>query len=493
MGLRLKDATLVRFEHYIGGVWRGSKDGGSFQVRDPASGTSLGSVARGGAEEAEAAVGAAASALKEWGGRGALERGTLLRGWGAQLRLHGDDLALIMASEMGKPLQEARGEVLYAASFLDWFAEEARRIYGETIPSPDPSKRFIVLRQPIGVCAAITPWNFPLAMLTRKVAPALAAGCTVVCKPAEATPLSATACAELAHRAGIPPGVFNLVLTDKPSAVGDVWCESPTVRHLSFTGSTAVGKLLLKQCASTVKKVALELGGNAPFIVFNDADLDAAVEGCVAAKFRNSGQTCVCANRILVERGVHDEFAKRLAARTASLKVGDPRADGTAIGPLVNAAGRKKADEHVQDALAKGATVVGSPHSPSDLGGSFFNPVVLANCTPSMRAAQEETFGPVAAIYPFDGEAEAIRLANDTEYGLASYVYTRDLGRTFRMMEALEYGMVGINTGIISAAEAPFGGVKASGLGREGSRHGLDEYTELKYCCINIGTAAAKI
>jgi succinate-semialdehyde dehydrogenase/glutarate-semialdehyde dehydrogenase len=394
-----------------------------------------------------------------------------------------EDLARLMTAEQGKPLAEARGEVAYAASFVEWFAEEGKRVYGETIPATDAGKRVLVLKQPIGVCAAITPWNFPIAMITRKVAPALAAGCPVLIKPAEQTPLTALAAAELAQRAGMPAGVLNILPADAARSVeiGAVLCSSDVVRHLSFTGSTEVGRILMRQSANTVKKLSLELGGNAPFIVFDDADLDSAVDGALASKYRNAGQTCVCANRLVVQAGVHDAFVEKLAARVAALKVGNGFEPGVAIGPLIDDAAMAKVLEHVADALAQGARVVTGGAAQS---GRFFTPTVLAGVTPGMRCAKEETFGPVAPVFRFETEAEAIALANATEFGLASYFYSRDIGRIFRVAEALESGMVGINTGIISAAEVPFGGVKQSGLGREGARQGLEEYLELKYLCL---------
>ncbi|MEY3272561.1 MAG: hypothetical protein RLZZ341_1462, partial [Pseudomonadota bacterium] len=397
-------------------------------------------------------------------------------------------LARLMTAEQGKPLAEARGEVAYAASFVEWFAEEGKRVYGETIPATDAAKRVLVLKQPIGVCAAITPWNFPIAMITRKVAPALAAGCPVIIKPAEQTPLTALAAAELAQRAGMPAGVLNILPADAARSVdiGAVLCSSDVVRHLSFTGSTEVGRILMRQCAGTVKKLSLELGGNAPFIVFDDADLDSAVDGALASKYRNAGQTCVCANRLYVQAGVHDAFVEKLAARVAAMKVGNGFEPGVAIGPLIDDAAMAKVREHVADALAQGARVVtgGAAHEIAGAEGRFFTPTVLTGVTPGMRCAKEETFGPVAPVFRFETEAEAIALANATEFGLASYFYSRDIGRIFRVAEALESGMVGINTGIISAAEVPFGGVKQSGLGREGARQGLEEYLELKYLCL---------
>ena len=403
--------------------------------------------------------------------------------WFGLLNEHADDLARIMTAEQGKPLAEAKGEVVYGASFIEWFAEEAKRIYGETIPATDANKRFLVIKQPVGVCAAITPWNFPIAMITRKVAPAIAAGCPVVIKPAEQTPLSALAVAELAQRAGMPPGVLNVITADGANSieVGKALCESDVVRHLSFTGSTEVGRILMKQCAPTIKKLSLELGGNAPFIVFDDADIDSAVEGAMASKYRNAGQTCVCANRLYVQDGVYDEFVRKLAEKTKTLKVGNGFEAGVTTGPLIDDAGIAKVEQHVADALAKGAKVLAGGKK---IGDRFFEPTVLANASSGMLCAREETFGPVAPVFRFKTEDEAIALANATEFGLASYFFSRDIGRIFRVGEALEYGMVGINTGLISTAEVPFGGFKQSGLGREGSHHGIDDYVEIKYLCL---------
>jgi succinate-semialdehyde dehydrogenase/glutarate-semialdehyde dehydrogenase len=406
--------------------------------------------------------------------------------WFHLLNQHADDLATIMTAEQGKPLAEAKGEVGYGASFIEWFAEESRRVYGETVPSTDPSKRFMVIRQPIGVCAAITPWNFPIAMITRKVAPALAAGCPVVIKPAEATPLSALAVAELAQRAGMPPGVLNVITADAEQsiAVGKALCESDVVRHLSFTGSTEVGRILMKQCAPTVKKLALELGGNAPFIVFDDADVDAAVEGALISKYRNAGQTCVCANRLYAQAGIYDAFVAKLAERVAQMKVGNGFEAGVVQGPLIDAQALAKVEELMADALSKGAKVVTGGRRAAQPTGAFYEPTVLSNVSADMRMAREEIFGPVAPVFKFDTEAEAIAAANATEFGLASYFYSRDVGRIFRVAEGLEYGMVGINTGLISTCEVPFGGVKQSGLGREGARQGMDDYLETKYLCL---------
>ena len=488
----LKDPALVRSDALIDGHWVIGCD--RFSVIDPATGLELATVPKLGRGHARSAITAAERAWPAWKARSARDRAGILMRWYQLLMQHADDLARIMTAEQGKPLAEARGEVIYGASFIEWFAEEARRVYGETIPAPDPTRRLLVLKQPIGVCAAITPWNFPLAMITRKVAPALAAGCPVVIKPAEQTPLTALACAELAQRAGMPPGVFNVLTSDAEGSVeiGQELCASPGVRHLSFTGSTEVGRILMRQCADTVKKLSLELGGNAPFIVFDDADLEAAVEGAMISKYRNAGQTCVCANRFYVQDGIHDRFVERLAERAATLKVGNGFDDGVQQGPLIDAPALAKVERHVADALAHGARIVsGGVRQPGELGQRFYTPTVLADVTAEMLCAREETFGPVAPVMRFSTEAEAIALANATEFGLAAYFYSRDIGRVFRVAEALEAGMVGINTGLISTAEAPFGGVKQSGLGREGSRHGLDEYLEMKYLCLgNLGIPA---
>ncbi|MBL8319891.1 MAG: NAD-dependent succinate-semialdehyde dehydrogenase [Burkholderiaceae bacterium] len=477
----LADATLLKTDALVDGQWlRGSS---RFAVIDPATGRKLADVASLGAQETQAAIAAADKAWPVWRGKTAKERAAIMMKWFALLHQHADDLARIMTAEQGKPLAEARGEVIYGASFIEWFAEEAKRIYGETIPSTDVSKRYLVVKQPIGVCAAITPWNFPIAMITRKVAPALAAGCPVVIKPAEQTPLSALACAELAQRAGMPPGVLNIVTSDGAGSVevGQVLCASDTVRHLSFTGSTEVGRILMQQCAPTIKKVSLELGGNAPFIVFDDADLASAVEGAMVSKYRNAGQTCVCANRLYAQDGIYDAFVAKLAERSKSIKVGSGFEAGVTQGPLIDDQAIAKVERHVADALAKGARVVVGG---SRIGERFYTPTVLADVTSQMLCAKEETFGPVAPVFRFKTEAEAIALANATEFGLASYFYSRDVGRIFRVAEALEYGMVGINTGLISTAEVPFGGVKQSGLGREGSHHGIDDYVEVKYLCL---------
>jgi succinate-semialdehyde dehydrogenase/glutarate-semialdehyde dehydrogenase len=477
----LADASLLKGDALIDGQWVGSSR--RFAVTDPATGATLVEVANLGAAEAEAAIQAANRAWPAWRSKSAKERGAILMKWFQLLQQHADDLARIMTAEQGKPLAEAKGEVAYGASFIEWFAEEGRRVYGETIPSTDNGKRFIVIKQAMGVCAAITPWNFPIAMITRKVAPALAAGCPVIIKPAEQTPLSALAVAELAQRAGMPPGVLNVLTADADNsiAIGKVLCASDVVRHLSFTGSTEVGRILAAQCAPTVKKLSLELGGNAPFIVFDDADIASAVEGAMISKYRNAGQTCVCANRLYVQDGVYDDFVARLATTVKAMKVGNGFEAGVNQGPLIDEAALAKVERHVADATAKGATVLTGGRR---LGERFYEPTVLANATGEMLCAREETFGPVAPVFRFKTEAEAIALANDTEFGLASYFYSRDVGRIFRVGEALEYGMVGINTGLISTAEVPFGGVKQSGLGREGSHHGIDDYLEIKYLCL---------
>jgi len=474
---QLKDKSLFREEAYIAGRWTGSAK--KIDVTNPANGQVIGTIPALGRAEAADAIKAAEAAQKQWAATPAKQRGQILRRWFELMMENQDDLGRIMTAEQGKPLPEAKGEVAYGASFVEFFAEEARRIYGETIPSPWPNARIVAIKQPVGVVAAITPWNFPNAMITRKAGPALAAGCSFVVKPATETPFSALALAELAERAGIPKGVFS-VITGPAREIGAEMTSNPIVRALSFTGSTEIGKLLMAQCASTVKKVGLELGGNAPFIVFDDADLDAAVAGAMASKYRNAGQTCVCANRLLVQDGVYDAFAEKLAKAVTTLKVGDGFGDGITTGPLINAAAVDKVEEHVTDALKKGGTVItgGKRHA---LGGTFFEPTVIRDVTPDMLIAREETFGPVAPLFRFKTEEEAIRMANDTEFGLACYFYTRDIGRVWRVGEALEYGIVGINEGIISTAEAPFGGVKESGIGREGSLHGVEEYVEIKY------------
>ena len=480
--LPLARPDLLRTLARIGDRWLAADDGRSFPVRNPASGDGLAEVPLMGAAETRRAIAAAETALAAWRQTTAKERAALLMRLQARLLAHQDDLARLITAESGKPLAEARGEVAYAASFFEWFAEEGKRAYGESIPSPTRDKRLITIRQPVGVVAAITPWNFPLAMIARKVAPALAAGCTTVVKPAEQTPLCALALAALAEEAGLPPGVLN-VITGEPTAIGGELCANPAVRKLSFTGSTEVGRLLMAQCAPTVKKLSLELGGNAPFIVFDDADLDAAVEGALASKYRNTGQTCVCANRLLVQDGVYDAFAAKLAAAVARLKVGNGLAEGSTQGPLIDMNAVAKVEEHIADAVEKGARVLagGKRHA---LGGSFFEPTILVDVTPAMKVAREETFGPVAPLFRFKDEAEAIRMANDTEFGLAAYFYASSMNRVWRVGEALEYGIVGINTGIISTEVAPFGGMKSSGLGREGSKYGIEDYLEVKYLCM---------
>jgi succinate-semialdehyde dehydrogenase/glutarate-semialdehyde dehydrogenase len=473
----LKDKTLLKDKCYVNGTWLSGAS--AIDVTNPVNGDVITSVPNFGRRETADAISAAHAAQKDWAAKTARERAKILRKWQDLMLEHQEDLAQIMTAEQGKPLAESRGEIVYGASFVEFFAEEARRVYGETIPSPWPTSRIVVIKQPIGVVAAITPWNFPNAMITRKAGPALAAGCSFVCKPASETPLSALALGELATRAGIPAGVFN-VITGSAREIGGEMTSNPLVRCLTFTGSTEIGKLLMAQCATTVKKVGLELGGNAPFIVFDDADLDAAVTGAMASKFRNAGQTCVCANRILVQAGIYDAFAAKLTEAVRKLKVGNGIEDGVMIGPLINPAAVKKVISHIEDALSKGAKVAtgGKPHA---LGGNFFEPTLIRDVTPAMAVAREETFGPVAPLFRFTTEEEAIRMANDTEFGLACYFYTRDIGRVWRVAEGLEYGIVGINEGIISAAEAPFGGMKESGIGREGSRHGVEEYLEIKY------------
>ena len=481
--MQLRDPKLLRDQAFIDGGWFGSTT--TFPVTDPASGEVLARVPELGTTETRRAIDTANAAWPAWRALTARQRAAVLRHWFDLILANADDLALLMTREQGKPLAEAKGEIIYGASFVEWFAEEAKRIYGDVIPSPAADRRLVVLKQPIGVCAAITPWNFPIAMITRKVAPALAAGCTVVIKPAEQTPLSALALAELAHRAGFPPGVFNVITGSATAApiIGTELTSNPVVRKLSFTGSTEVGRLLMAQCAPTVKKVSLELGGNAPFIVFDDADLDAAVEGAMASKYRNAGQTCVCANRLLVQDGIYDAFAERLAAKVGELKVGAGVEQGVTQGPLIDEAALIKVEALVADAVAKGARVLagGGRHG---RGGTFYQPTVLANVSTDMRCAREEIFGPVAPLFRFKNESEAIALANATEYGLAGYFYARDLGRVWRVAEALEYGIVGVNTGIISNEVAPFGGVKQSGIGREGSRYGIEDYLEIKYICM---------
>lgn len=474
---------LIRDRALIGGQWLTAASGATFDSRSPADGSVIGAVPDMGADEATAAVTAAHEAFPDWAARTGKDRAAILRRWYELLIEHTEELAQLMTAEQGKPLAESRGEVTYGASFIEWFAEEGKRVLGETIPTFAPDKRIMVLRQPVGVAAMVTPWNFPIAMITRKAAPALAAGCTVVVKPAQDTPLCALAIAALGEEAGLPPGVLNVITADAPAAVGHVLTGDPRVRALSFTGSTDVGKLLMRQSADTVKKIGLELGGNAPFIVFDDADVEAAVEGAMVSKYRNGGQTCVCANRLLVQDGIHDVFVERLQAAVAELVVGPGDADGVTIGPLINEQGVAKVERLVSDAVGAGARVLtgGARH---ELGGGFYEPTVISGVTTDMAISSEEIFGPVAPVFRFSSEDEAVRLANDTPFGLAAYFYSRDNGRIWRVAEGLEYGMVGINTGAISSEVVPFGGVKESGLGREGGHHGIDEYLEDKYLCI---------
>ena len=481
----IQSQVLLRSSVFFGGNCVKADSGASIAVRDPASGLLLAEVPDCGASETQRAIAAADAALPAWRAQTAKQRAQMLQRWFVLINQNAEDLARMITAECGKPLTEARGEVTYGASFVEWFAEEGKRVYGETIPTTVEDKRLVVIKQAIGVCAAITPWNFPLAMITRKVAPALAAGCTVVVKPAEQTPLTALALAVLAEEAGFPAGVFN-VLTGDPVAIGGELTASPIVRKLSFTGSTEVGRLLMAQCAPTIKKLSLELGGNAPFIVFDDADVDAAVNGALIAKYRNTGQTCVCANRVLVQSGVYEEFARKLAAGVAELKVGAGADEGVVQGPLIDDSGLAKVEAHVADALANGARVLcgGARH---ERGGNFYQPTVLADVTPAMRVAREETFGPVAPLFRFETEAEAVTMANATEFGLAAYFYSRDVARCWRVSEALEYGMVGINTGLMSNEVAPFGGIKQSGIGREGSKYGIEDYLEIKYLCFDVG------
>jgi len=482
--LDLKDPTLLRQQAYIDGKWVDADSRETIDVTNPATGAKIGTVPKMGTAETRRAIAAAAAALPAWAKKTAKERAAILRKWYDLMLAHQEDLAVLMTAEQGKPLAESKGEILYSASFIEWFGEEGKRIYGDLIPGHQPDKRIMVMRQPVGVVAAITPWNFPSAMIARKVAPALAAGCTFVCKPATQTPYSAFAMAELAARAGVPPGVLN-ILTGGSSEIGAELTSNPTVRKLTFTGSTEVGKKLMAQCAGTLKRLSMELGGNAPFIVFDDADLDAAVAGAIASKYRNTGQTCVCANRLLVQSGVYEAFTRKLVDAVSKLRVGDGLKGATDQGPLIDDKALAKVEEHISDAVSKGAKVAfgGKRHA---LGGTFFEPTVLTGVTPSMAVAREETFGPVAPLFRFETEAEAIRMANDTEFGLACYFYTKDLSRSWRVSEALEYGIVGLNTGLISTEVAPFGGVKESGFGREGSRYGILDYTELKYVCAGI-------
>jgi succinate-semialdehyde dehydrogenase/glutarate-semialdehyde dehydrogenase len=482
---RLADPTLLETRAFVAGEWVAADDGASFQVINPARGDVVASVASVSRLEAARAIDAAEAARHPWAARTAKDRAGVLRRWYDLMMANADDLAVILTAEMGKPLAEARGEIAYGASFMEWFAEEAKRVYGETIPGHQPDKRITVLRQPIGVAASITPWNFPNAMIARKVAPALAAGCGFVARPATETPLSALAMAVLAERAGVPKGLLSVIPSKRASEIGKEFCENPLVRKLTFTGSTEVGRILLRQAADQVMKCSMELGGNAPFIVFDDADLDAAVAGAMASKYRNAGQTCVCANRIYVQAGVYDAFAEKLRVAVEKLRVGDGMADGTEIGPLINAEAVEKVEDHIADAVGQGARVLtGGARAGND--GHFFTPTILTGVTQSMKVAQEETFGPLAPLFRFDTEDEVVGYANDTIFGLAAYFYARDIGRITRVQETLEYGIVGVNTGIISTEVAPFGGVKQSGLGREGSRHGIEDYLEMKYICLSI-------
>lgn len=480
--MQLNDPSLLKQLCYLNGSWSAADGGATIEVTNPATNEVLGTIPRMGTAETRRAIQAAEAAFPGWRAKTAKERAAILRRWFELMLQHQEDLAVIMTAEQGKPLAESRGEIVYAASFIEWFAEEGKRVYGDTIPSYARDKRIVVIKEPIGVCAAITPWNFPSAMITRKAGPALAAGCTMVVKPATATPYSALALAELGERAGIPAGVFS-VITGSSKEIGDEMTGNPIVRKLTFTGSTEIGKQLTAQCAGTMKKVSMELGGNAPFIVFDDADLDAAVEGAIASKYRNTGQTCVCTNRLLVQAGVYDVFAEKLAVAVARMRVGNGLKEDVQQGPLIDEASVQKVEEHILDAVTKGARVAlgGKRH---ELGGTFFQPTILCDVTPQMLVAREETFGPVAPIFKFTTEEEAVALANATEFGLASYFYTRDIGRAWRVAEALEYGMVGINTGLVSTEIAPFGGVKESGVGREGSKYGIEEFVEVKYLCM---------
>jgi succinate-semialdehyde dehydrogenase / glutarate-semialdehyde dehydrogenase len=479
--LDLADPSLLRQQCHVDGAWLAADDAAAMPVVDPASGELIGTAPMFGAAETKRAIDAAHRAFPAWRAKTAKERSNLLRKWNELMLAHADDLARILTAEQGKPLAEAKGEITIGAAYVEWFAEEAKRVYGDVIPTMASDRRLVVVKEPVGVCAAITPWNFPSSMITRKVSPALAAGCTVVIKPAEATPFSAFALAELADRAGFPPGVLNVITGDAQS-IGAEMCANPVVRKLSFTGSTRVGRLLMQQVAPTIKKISLELGGNAPFIVFDDADLDAAAEGAIISKYRNAGQTCVCANRFFVHEKVYEAFAQKLAVKVGALKVGRGTEAGVTQGPLINAAALAKVEEHLADAKARGAKVAigGRRHA---LGGTFYEPTVLTGVRPDMQIFREETFGPVAPLIPFRDDAEVVELANRTEFGLASYFYSRDLGRVWRVAEALEYGMVGVNTGLITTEVAPFGGMKQSGLGREGSKYGIEEFVEVKYIC----------
>ena len=481
--MHLKDPTLLRTQAFLNGEWVNADNHATHDVLNPATREKLGTVPEMGAAETRRAIEAAAAAFAAWAAKTAKDRGTILRRWFDLMMANQDDLAIIMTAEQGKPLAESKGEIAYAAAFIDWFAEEGKRLYGDVIPTYQSDKRLLVLRQPIGVVAAVTPWNFPAAMITRKAGPALAAGCTFVCKPASQTPFSALAMAELGRRAGLPAGVLNVVTGTASAAIGGEMTSNPIVRKITFTGSTGVGKKLMEQSAGTLKKLSLELGGNAPFIVFEDADLDAAVAGAITSKYRNTGQTCVCANRFLVQNSVYEAFTSKLVDAVSQLRVGDGLKGATEQGPLIDAKALAKVEEHIADAVAKGAQIAhgGKRHA---LGGTFFQPTIVTDVTNAMLMAREETFGPVAPLFRFDTEAQAIKMANDTEFGLASYFYTRDLARSWRVAEALEYGIVGLNTGLISTEVAPFGGIKESGTGREGSKYGILDYTELKYLCV---------
>ena len=483
--MNLNDPTLLRTDSYVNGAWTKAKGDKRFAVTNPANGAVIAEVADLGAAEVTAAIDAAVPAQKEWAARTAKDRAMVLRKWYDLIMANADDLAIILTTEMGKPLAEARGEVAYGASFIDWFAEEARRVCGDVMESPIPDKRFLTFKQPIGVFGAITPWNFPIAMITRKVAPGIAAGCACVLKPAEQTPLSALALAELAHRAGLPAGVMNIVTGMDAPAMGSALCDDDRIRKMTFTGSTEVGRILMRQSAETLKKMSLELGGNAPLIVFDDADLDLAIAGAMASKYRNAGQTCVCANRMFVQDGIYDEFARRLTEASAAMKVGDGLEEGVEQGPIIDDQGLAKVERHVADAIAKGATVLtgGKRHA---LGGTFYEPTVLTGMSSDMQMYGEETFGPVAGLFRFSTDDEAVAMANDTEFGLAAYIFTDSTSRLFRVSEALEYGMVSANTGIFSSEVGPFGGVKSSGLGREGSKYGIDEFLEIKFVCVGI-------
>ena len=483
--MNLNDPTLLRTDSYVNGAWTKAKGDKRFAVTNPANGAVIAEVADLGAAEVTAAIDAAVPAQKEWAARTAKDRAMVLRKWYDLIMANADDLAIILTTEMGKPLAEARGEVAYGASFIDWFGEEARRVCGDVMESPIPDKRFLTFKQPIGVFGAITPWNFPIAMITRKVAPGIAAGCACVLKPAEQTPLSALALAELAHRAGLPAGVMNIVTGMDAPAMGSALCDDDRIRKMTFTGSTGVGRILMRQSADTLKKMSLELGGNAPLIVFDDADLDLAIAGAMASKYRNAGQTCVCANRLFVQDGIYDEFARRLTEASAAMKVGDGLEEGVEQGPIIDDQGLAKVERHVADAIAKGATVLtgGKRHA---LGGTFYEPTVLTGMSSDMQMYGEETFGPVAGLFRFSTDDEAVAMANDTEFGLAAYIFTDSTSRLFRVSEALEYGMVSANTGIFSSEVGPFGGVKSSGLGREGSKYGIDEFLEIKFVCVGI-------